>query len=136
MKKLTTLAILAISTTLFAADNCKDENLNGLNVDYYSDLEETGKFEKLYSGDSPAPIGFPNIFGDSDSPCRDVMVTFLKHIESKKVYAMYTTHDDYCDGGNTIGIMVDVKKYQDLDLKMEEAAVAEIGDSEFYCLEK
>jgi hypothetical protein len=47
---------------------------------------------------------------------------------------MFTTHDDYCDGGNTIGIVFDMEIYK--QRKLKESIVGEIGDSEFYCLKK
>ncbi|MCO4756284.1 MAG: hypothetical protein KC478_17520, partial [Bacteriovoracaceae bacterium] len=75
--------------------------------------------------------GFSDTFGVAPNLCHDVMATYLKHKASGKTYVMFTTHDDYCDGGNTIGIIVDMKLYS--QQKLEEAVVAQIGDSEVYC---
>ena len=46
---------------------------------------------------------------------------------------MFTTHDDYCDGGNTMGVIVDMDLYKSDGETMEEAIVADVGDSEVYC---
>jgi len=59
------------------------------------------------------------------------MATYLKHNKSGKTYVMFTTHDDYCDGGNTQGLIIDMEIYG--QRKLEDAVVADIGDSGVYC---
>ena len=127
-----TLILTLISLNLFAAD-CVDSNLNGIEMGTsYDDLQYFTRFELLFESDSAAPAGFSDTFGLDSELCRDVTATYIKHYDGTK-YVMYTTHDDYCDGGNTIGIMVNLTKYADEDSKLEDAIVATIGDSEFYC---
>lgn len=133
MKKMLILLSVILSTTAFAGAKCSDKNFVGLEAESYDKLQYHNRFVKLFEGDSPAPLGFADTFGPDDSPCRAVMVTYLKHVKTQKVYAMYTTHDDYCDGGNTIGLVIDTEKYSSLNNDMKDAVVGEIGDSEFYC---
>ena len=130
--KIIALLSLLVSSAVFANEDCKDKNFNGLELGIeYNKLQYHKRFKKLYEGDSPAPVGYDDFFGDKDSLCKDVMATYLKHYKSDTTYIMYTTHEDYCDGGNTIGIIIDYKKYQ--SSTFEDAIVAEIGDSGVYC---
>ena len=128
--------ILSFSTSVFAEKKCKDLNLDGLSGEHYNDLQNQRRFRKLFQGDSPAPVGYSDIFGEGESACKAVEVTFLEHIQSNKIYAIYTTHDDYCDGGNTLGIVIDTKKYRDLSISTSDAVVGRVGDGEFNCNKK
>lgn len=127
---------LTLTFSAFAESNCKDENFNEIGIDYYSEIDDSGSFKTLFISDSPAPAGYPEVFGEGNSTCRAVKATYIQHIESKKRYVMFTTHDDYCDGGNTIGLVLDLNKYDNEGSKFSDAIVGEIGDSEFYCLKK
>lgn len=132
MKKLfLALLFIAISSNAFA--DCSDQNLTGMRgVDYYQQLQDLKRFELIAEVWSAAPAGFENTFGTVDNLCRDVKATYLKH-ESGTIYVMYTTHDDYCDGGNTIGIMINMDKYLSERNSLEDSVVATISDSEFIC---
>lgn len=133
MKKLLMIvAVIAAFGASAKTTGCKDKNFNGLE-DYtsYDKLQYYKRFSVLYSGDSPPPIGYEDTFGTAGSHCYATNVAFIKHY-SGKVYAMYTTHDDFCDGGNTIGVVIDMDLYGNGET--EKAIVAEIGDSELVCL--
>lgn len=122
---------IAISSSAFA--DCSDPNLRDMKgVNDYHQLQYLKRFDLIAKVDSAAPAGFEDTFGPSDSLCRDVTATYLKHT-SGTIYVMYTTHDDYCDGGNTIGIMINMDKYSNERSRLEDSVVATIGDSEFYC---
>ncbi|MAZ48929.1 MAG: hypothetical protein CME65_10215 [Halobacteriovoraceae bacterium] len=136
MKTIFLSTVLLSSFTSFAQSNCLDSNFNSVDVDFFPEDMAESPFVELFSTQSPAPIGFPEMFGDYETPCRDLSVTYVQHKESKKQYAMYRTQDDYCDGGNTIGLVIDLEKYKDLKLSFADSIVGEIGDGEFYCLEK
>ena len=127
------LALLVLgSFSSFAKDNCTDKNLNGIKIgETYNQLQYHKRFKLLFESDSPAPAGFSDYFGSGSELCHDVKATYLKHNPSGKTYVMFTTHDDYCDGGNTTGIMIDMVLYG--KHKLEDAIVGDIGDSEFYC---
>src|SRR5690606_7179007 len=102
-------------------------NLNGIKgVDSYRQLQYLNRFELVASVDSAAPAGFEDVFGKSENLCRDVMATYLKHT-SGTLYVMYTTHDDYCDGGNTIGIMLNMSKYSNERSSLKDSVVGTIG---------
>ena len=132
MKKIIFLMLFVYSFSTFAEKLCRDSNLNGLEGgESYDKLQYHSRFELLFNGDSPAPAGFSKYFGPDNELCYDVAATYLKHISTGKIYLMYSTHDDYCDGGNTLGIMIDMEIYT--QGKREEAIVGDIGDSEFYC---
>lgn len=136
MKKLFLIAFISLFGTMALANSdCKDSNLNDLDFAVnYDEIDKTGKFVKLYSSDSPAPAGYEEIFGDGDTLCHAVEATYYQHKATGKKYVVFSTWDDYCDGGNTIGVMIDMDLY--IDQKLEEAAVAEVGDSEMYCKTK
>ena len=138
MKKFFILAVMASSFSAFADAvefDCKDSNFNTIDVEFFPEDMSKSLFEELYATQSPAPIGYPDTFGEGDDACRDVSVTYVKHKKSGRQYAIYRTQDDYCDGGNTIGLVIDIKKYQDLDISYADAAVGEISDGEFYCFQ-
>ena len=120
--------------TDYKNENCKDSNLNGLGVvGDYDKLQFRNRFKLLLKVDSPAPAGIePLSFGDQI--CYYTQATYLKH-SSGKVYVMYTTHDDSCDGGNTQGAMVDIQTYRG-EQSIEKAVVAYIGDAQFSCVAK
>jgi hypothetical protein len=136
MKSLILLAVMLMQMVAFAAkDNCADPNLNNMEgVDYYSELQYLTRFTKLFEMSSTAPAGFEDMFGSGNELCRDITATYLKHYDGT-IYVLYTTHDDYCDGGNTIGYMINMTKYEDEDSSLAASVVAEIGDSEIYCVE-
>ena len=133
MKTSILLLALLVGSMSQGSTNCKDSNFN--------DLE--GKTSPL----APAAVG--DYFGRPPSICYDLNAEYLKHKPSGKVYVIYTTHKDYCDGGNTSGIIVDLGKYRDLGLSypttsvdfdgehyrkwMENSIVADISDSQIYC---
>ena len=136
-------ALLSISFTLHASTECKDKNLNGLGdkIDFYYELKTLDTFEYLGEFESAAPAGIQDTFGSGDNTCREVKATYFKYIDGTN-YAIYTTHDDYCDGGNTIGVMINMSLYQSVfsyrrhgALKIEDSIVAYIGDSEIECVE-
>lgn len=132
MKNLVILITLLTSFSAFATENCKDSNLNNVEgAIHYDEVKNNKDFTLLFEADSPAPAGFSEYFGTAPELCFDVMATYLKHNKSGKTYLMYTTHDDYCDGGNTTGIVIDMSLHS--KQKLEESIVADIGDSEFYC---
>ncbi len=133
MKFLLLSGLVLLSINSFAEEKCKDSNFNGLYAEHYSKLQYHSRFKKLFEGDSPAPAGFSEVFGAGDELCRDVTLTVLKHSNSEKTYFMYTTHDDYCDGGNTLGIIIDMEKHSELLTSLKDTIVGEIGDGEFYC---
>ena len=131
MKKLIAIALMVTSLSTFA--DCIDKNLRNMKgVDWYSQLEYLNRFTKVLEIDSPAPAGFEDYFGAGKDICRDTTATYLRH-KSGTMYVMYTTHDDYCDGGNTIGIMINMDTYRNEDINLEKSIVGDIGDSEFYC---
>lgn len=133
IKLFVSLVLILVSSLSLASANCKDQNFKGIAYEDYDELKDYKRFELLYHGDSPAPVGFGELFSNNEEVCWDVRVTFLKHKPSEKVYAMYTTHDDYCDGGNTMGIIIDLKKYDNRSIHFSDTVVGEIGDSEFRC---
>ena len=98
----------------------------------YKDVSSHPHFVKLFSSLSPAPSGFTGIFGEGPYLCRDVEATYLMHRESKKKYVIFATQDDYCDGGNTIGVILDLSIYRTKG--SEDAIVAYLNDSEIDCL--
>jgi hypothetical protein len=133
----TIMVVLALSLSLFAhanpgvQTNCLDSNFNGIEVGLnHSKLQYLNRFQLLYSGASPAPAGlYPLNVGDYI--CFDTTATYLKHKPSNKVYVMFTSGSDYCDGGNTGGVIVDLETY--VSKKLEESVVAKIGDGEVVC---
>lgn len=125
--------IISLSTSALAVEKCRDANLVGLNSEPFGEIASKKGFRKLFEGSSVAPAGYPDVFGSGETICKAVNVIYVEHIKSKTVYAMFTTHDDYCDGGNTIGIMLDMEKYRSTSNTLEEAVVGKIGDGEFYC---
>jgi hypothetical protein len=132
MKKLIILLTLVMSYSTLAATKCKDKNFKGLEFgENYDQLKYRNRFTLLYEAASPAPAGYSDYFGTAPELCFDVMATYLKHNTSGKTYLMYTTHDDYCDGGNTSGIILDMDLYTQQNL--EGSIVADIGDSEVNC---
>lgn len=133
MKNLLLSSLVLLSLNLFADDKCTDSNFNGLDAENYYQLQYHSRFKKLFEGEAPAPAGYSSVFGSGDDLCRDVTLTVLKHIKSQKTYFMYTTHEDYCDGGNTIGIIIDMEKHAELLTSLENTIIGEIGDGEFYC---
>jgi hypothetical protein len=132
MKNFIIIFTLFISYSILAADKCKDLNFKGLELgENYDQLKYHNRFSLLFEADSPAPAGFSDYFGNGPELCFDVMATYLKHNFSGKSYLMYTTHDDYCDGGNTSGVILDMDLYSKHNL--ENAIVADISDSAVYC---
>jgi len=133
MKNLILTILTFTSITSFASDDCKDKNLKNIKgVDYYNQLQYLNRFEKVFEVDTTAPAGFDDMFGEGNDICRDVTATYLKHT-SGTIYVMYTTNDDYCDGGNTSGIMINMDKYMDEESKLNDSVVGEISDSDFIC---
>ncbi len=145
MKTLVLTSILAaclVSQTANAVDgrvldwkfeNCKDANFNGLKADHYSKIRYHNRFQHLYTGNSPAPAGIEPLVFDG-AICYATTATYLKH-KSGKIYVMFTTGDDYCDGGNTTGAIVDTELYRDKQ-SIAESVVGEINDGEPSCVAK
>lgn len=137
MKLLLITAILMTSFTAQAAEkftNCKDETFNGLPVGInHTELKYRNRFTEVLKVERMlAPGGFENIFGEGENICRKVHAAYLRHNPSNKLYAMITTYDDSCDGGNTLGAIIDMDEYE----ASRPSLVAEIGDSEVVCIKK
>jgi hypothetical protein len=138
MKAIFTVLVLFLSFSAQAARekqaNCKDANLNGLDVGIkYDELKYHNRFTQLLATPSAAPAGFEEFDWDGNTLCRATSATYLKHKATNKLYIMFTTGDDYCDGGNTLGIMIDQNKYEFGGENVRDSIVAHIGDSEFVC---
>lgn len=132
MRLIVLASLLLGSFSAFSA--CKDPAFQGIEESDYRKVGFHKRFQFVSSGPVAAPKGYPDIFETGDGPCQYVEALVLKHKASGRTYAIYTTHDDSCDGGNTMGIAVDValqkkKQYQ-------KAIVGHVGDSEFSCEEK
>jgi len=131
------------SATTATSKSCKDKNLNEVTekIDYYYELKTLEAFTQLGQFDSAAPAGMGDVFENNGETCREVKATYLKHIDGTQ-YVLYTTHEDYCDGGNTIGVMVNMSLYQSVfsfnqhgAVSIEDSIVAYIGDSEIECVD-
>lgn len=138
MKKIVMLSLLlsgfVASANLGNQTNCADSNFNGIEVGAnYTELKYLKRFKQLYSGDSPAPAGIEPLHSEGHI-CFATTATYLKHLPSNKTYVMFTTGDDYCDGGNTTGVIVDMEAY--VEQRLQESIVADIGDGEVICREK
>lgn len=136
MKTLIALFILSFGVTAQASDkfaNCEDSNFNGLPVGvHFSDLKYRNRFTEVLKVERMlAPGGF-EIFGEGENICRKVHAAYLRHNPSRKLYAVVSTYDDSCDGGNTIGVIIDMDKYE----AAQASVVAEIGDGEVVCNKK
>lgn len=133
MKILMAAAALLASTQAFSV--CKDKNFEGLEANSYGDLRYEAGFENFVSYNSPMPAGLFQDYFDYDGIeiCYDVQAHYFSHTASGKDYVMFTTHDDYCDGGNTYGIVVDMELYRHQRM-LKDSVVAEVGDSELYCV--
>jgi hypothetical protein len=133
----TLIVVLVLSFSMLAnakprlQTNCLDSNFNGIDTELkYSKLQYLKRFQLLYSGPSPAPAGlYPLNVGDYI--CFDTTATYLKHKPSNKVYIMFTSGSDYCDGGNTGGVIIDLETY--ISKKLDESVVANIGDGDVVC---
>jgi len=127
------------SLNVYATENCKDPNFDNLIGENYSKLRFHKRFVKYAKFKSPAPAGlFGSFFGDEESNntiCFDMTAHYFTHYITKKNYVMFTTHDDYCDGGNVRGLIVDMEKYR-RGKKLKESVVAAIGDGEVGCVKK
>ena len=133
MKFLALLIFVSASASIQAAESkCKDQNfLDMYGVNHY-EIQDTKKFKVLFESDSTAPAGYDEYFNPlGNELCQSITATYIQHISSSKKYVMYTTHEDYCDGGNTLGVIIDLEKYS--NQKIDDAIAAEVGDGEIYC---
>lgn len=130
-----TLLIGSHSVNAATKGDCKDPNFDNLgSSSIYNELENLARFSGFHSFPSPAPAGLMGYGANPDSICYDIVATYFTHKASKKDYVMYTTHDDYCDGGNTFGVIIDMHIYN--SKKLEDSIVADIGDSDVVCTKK
>lgn len=129
------VAISLMGFTVTAQTSCIDPNFSNLGrAETYNQLQYLKRFTLLFESYSPAPAGFSEVFGEGSELCHEVKATYLRHNASRREYVMFTTHRDYCDGGNTIGIIVDLEYYRGREL--QEAIVADISDSWISCRKK
>lgn len=128
---LMTLPFLLTHAAL-ASDECQDGNFSGLKSGTsYTQLKFYDRFTELFSSPSPAPAAFEDVFRVGSRLCPAVKATYFYHSNSEKQYVMYTTYDDACDGGNTIGLIVNLELYE--NGQFENSVVATIGDSFVQC---
>ena len=115
-----------------AQAECKDPNLNGIKTDSYEKLQYLKRFEKIADVKTAMPAGFGKIFREDGEVCREMKAIYLKHY-SGKMYIVYATNGDSCDGGNTQGLMIDMDKYTNGTFKLKDTVVGTIFDTYFSC---
>lgn len=110
--------------------NCKDSNFNGLKAGiHYSELKGRGRFTELfYVPNTPAPA-----VSDLAGLCASVEASYLRHNPSKKMYAVMTSKGD-CDGGTTVGVVIDLDAHELNGHVNQDGIVAEVGDGEVVCI--
>lgn len=132
--------LLTLTFNAFANNICSDTNFSNINFHKYTDVKNDRHFEHFISFSTVTPGQLFESFYDLDLDgnenysvfCTEVEAAYFTHKKSGIKYVMYTTHEDSCDGGNTMGLVVDIEKYS--AGKGKESIVAEISDSDFLCL--
>ena len=71
---------------------------------------------------------FPDDFKISECK-KSIMDRYYYSITEKKYYIVYTSAEDYCDGGNAYGFIVETNK----NMKMHLKVVATVADSFINC---
>ncbi|MFK8137517.1 MAG: hypothetical protein AB8E15_04065 [Bdellovibrionales bacterium] len=136
MRLLVVMFLSLVSCGLMAEANCIDSNLNSLEPYVrYNKVAESKDWNLDYEGRGVAPAEYSEFFfvGNVSRYCNDIGVSYLTHIPSGQKYVVYATLDDSCDGGNAIGVMVNLATYKAQG--PIKAFVAEIGDTELFCKE-
>lgn len=146
-----TLLLLTLSIAVSASasvekvnSSCKDSNFDETYIydGGYKRINKYERFSRVNTFYTVTPGQLFESYFDIDldeSPnysafCFSVKAHYFTHTASNKEYVMYTTHEDQCDGGNTMGVIVDVAQFK--DGKGREAIVAEVRDRAMYCLKK
>lgn len=145
MKKLL-IATLALSFTLAAFAGDQEKGAKGAKKCVFQDLqlgeldEEGSAFKNITKDDRYQ--GIPKLFDSykkelgewSKTECKKaVKVTKFVSFEDHKVYTLYYTNEDYCDGGNSYGLILTDRKENS---PRGDKVIATITDSFIECLNK
>lgn len=140
MKKLVlTLIVLGTLSNAFAGDKDKAAKKCVFEDKQLGELFEAGSGFKNIKKDDRY-MGIPKIFDSYDElgefskrECKKaVKVTKMVSFEDHNVYTLYYTNEDYCDGGNSYGLILGTKEQSPRGDKV----IATITDSFIDCLTK
>ncbi len=136
MKKFSLITALSLCLTVMGSEYCEVSPDFVKNGGGYLDLDNN--VEILFEGwGAPVFDKFITAYNelswnDENIPCMALKNTYLRDTLTGKQYLMITTHEDYCDGGNTWGYIIDTQAAK----RFEGSIVGEVSDGEVYCPNK
>lgn len=121
LKRIWTLFFILGTSSAFACDNFEGYSVYGHEIDSPIEIFQN---KEINPAKKALFINNPVFTQDMYESCKDALalISFIDK-DTKKVYHAVASHEDHCDGGNTIGVIYNSKG----------SIVGEIGDSEMYC---